>query len=283
MTVSANMGNQGGAMPRFAANLSYLFQGEPFLDRFQAAAAQGFEAVEFQFPYDHSAAAIAAAVRDSGLPVVLFNAPPGDWTAGERGLATLPERRRDFRAAMARAFDYAAAYNCPRIHVMAGIEKAGMDRRAMEACYMDNLAWAAEQASGAGLMLLIEPLNPRDVPGYFLHDFDYAEKILAEIDAPNLRLQFDLYHAQIVHGDMAKRLERQMPWIGHMQIANPPGRHEPGVGEIDYHFMFETLDGLGYDGWVGCEYRPSREGEASLEWIRRYGVTKPAPKRRLTP
>lgn len=270
-------------MPRFAANLSYLFQDEPFLDRFQAAASQGFQAVEFQFPYDHSAAAVAAAARDSGLQVVLFNAPPGNWDAGERGLASLPERRQDFRAAMARAFDYAVAYNCPRIHVVAGVEKNGMDRRAMEACYMDNLAWAAEQASGFGLMLLIEPINRRDVPGFFLHDFDYAERILAEIDAPNLRLQFDIYHAQIVHGDIAKRLERQMPWIGHIQIANPPDRHEPGAGEIDYHFIFGKLDSLGYDGWVGCEYRPAGDTEASLEWIRRYGVVKPPPKRRLTP
>jgi hydroxypyruvate isomerase len=270
-------------MPRFAANLSYLFQDEPFLDRFQAAAQQGFEAVEFQFPYDHSPAAVAAAARDSGLPVVLFNAPPGNWSEGERGLASLPDRRQDFRAAMARAFDYATACNCPRIHVVAGVGKPGMDRRAMRACYMDNLAWAAEQASAHGLILLIEPINRRDIPGFFLSDFDEAEAILTEINAPNLRLQFDFYHAQIIHGDIIRRLEKHLPWIGHIQIANPPGRHEPGVGEINYDFVFERLDALGYDGWVGCEYRPSADVEASLEWIRRYGVRKRAAKGSVTP
>lgn len=272
----------GEAMPRFAANLSFLFQEEPFLDRFQAAARQGFQAVEFMFPYDHSAAAVAAASRDSGLQVVLFNAPPGDWNAGERGLASLPERRKDFRVAMARAFDYAAAFNCPRIHVVAGIERAGMDRRAMRACYMDNLAWAAEQASGYGLSLMIEPINRRDVPGFFLSDFDEAEKVLSEINAPNLRMQFDIYHAQIIHGDIVRRLERQMPWIGHIQIANPPDRREPGAGEIEYDFVFAKLDSLGYDGWVGCEYRPAGETEASLDWIRRYGVMKQPAQRQLT-
>ncbi|WP_300297288.1 2-oxo-tetronate isomerase [Ferrovibrio sp.] len=264
-------------MPRFAANLSFLFQDLPFLDRFPAAADQGFAAVEFMFPYDHAPAAIAAAMRDAGLQVALFNAPPGDWTAGERGLASLPNRRQEFRAAMARAFDYAAALNCPRIHVVAGVEPARPDRRAMEACYMDNLAWAAEQASGAGLLLLIEPINRRDIPGFFLSDFDVAQKVIEEIGAPNLRLQFDIYHAQIIHGDISRRLERQMPWVGHIQIANPPDRREPGNGEIDYRYIFDRVDALGYDGWVGCEYRPEADTVASLGWIREYGVV---PKRR---
>ncbi|MFN4311278.1 MAG: 2-oxo-tetronate isomerase [Ferrovibrio sp.] len=264
-------------MPRFAANLSFLFQDIPFLDRFPAAAEQGFTAVEFMFPYDHAPAAVAAAMRDAGLQVALFNAPPGDWGAGERGLAALPARRSDFRAAMARAFEYAAALNCPRIHVVAGIEPARADRRALEACYMDNLAWAAEQASSAGLLLLIEPINRRDIPGFFLNDFDFAQKVIEEVRAPNLRLQFDIYHAQIIHGDITRRLERQIPWIGHIQIANPPDRREPGNGEIDYRYIFQRLDALGYDGWVGCEYRPEGDTVASLGWIREYGV---AAKRR---
>lgn len=259
-------------MPRFAANLSFLFQEDPFLDRFAAAAGQGFEAVEFMFPYDHAPAAVAAAARDAGIQVVLFNAPPGDWQAGERGLAALPERRREFRAAIARAFDYAAALNCPRIHVVAGVQPPGLDRRAMEACYMDNLAWAAEQASGIGVTLMIEPINRRDIPGFFLSDFDFAQQVVEEIAAPNLRLQFDIYHAQIIHGDISRRLERQMPWIGHVQIANPPDRREPGNGEINYPFIFERLDALGYDGWVGCEYRPENSTVDSLGWIRPHGI-----------
>lgn len=270
-------------MPRFAANLSFLFQELPFLERFQAAAEQGFQAVEFMFPYDHAPAAVASAMRGAGLQVVLFNTPPGDWDKGERGMTALPGRQRDFRAALARAFEYASELNCPRIHVVAGLEQPGADRRALEACYMDNLAWAAEQASAAGLMLMIEPINRRDIPHFFLHDFDFAEKAITEIGAPNLRLQFDVYHAQIIHGDVSKRLERQMPWIGHMQIANPPDRREPGNGELDYAYLFDRIDSLGYDGWIGCEYRPAGATVDSLDWIRRYGVTPAPAKAKLTP
>lgn len=266
-------------MPRFAANLSFLFPEEPFLDRFAAAAEQGFQAVEFMFPYDHSAAAVAAAMRDAGLEVALFNAPPGDWAAGERGLASLPDRRQDFRASMSRAFDYAQALRCRQIHVVAGLQPAKADRRAMEACYMDNLAWAAQQAGQAGITLMIEPINQRDIPGFFLSDFDFAEKVIREVNAPNLRLQFDVYHAQIIHGDLARRIERQMPVIGHVQIANPPDRREPGNGEINYDYIFQRLDALGYAGWIGCEYRPAGSTADSLGWIRGYGVTAPQKKR----
>lgn len=269
-------------MPRFAANLSFLFQEEPFLDRFAAAAEQGFEAVEFMFPYDHSAAAVAAAARDANVKIALFNAPPGDWANGERGLAALPARRQDFRIAMARAFDYARAIRCTNVHVVAGIQPAGADRRTMEACYMDNLAWAAQQASQIGVTLMIEPINQRDIPGFFLSDFDFAERVVTEIGSTSLRLQFDIYHAQIIHGDIAKRLTRQMPWVGHVQIANPPDRREPGKGEIDYRYMFERLDALGYDGWVGCEYRPEGSTVESLSWIRDHGVT-PQKKKTVTP
>jgi hydroxypyruvate isomerase len=260
-------------MPRFAANVSFMFQEDPFLDRFAAAAAQGFEAVEFTFPYDFAPSAVAAATRDAGLRVVLLNTPPGDYAAGERGLAALPARRQDFRASMMRAFEYAEALSCPRIHVMAGVEAPGGDRRAMRACYLDNLAWAAEQASGLGRLLLIEPINRHDIPGFFLHDYDEAERIVHEIGAPNLRLQFDFYHAQIIHGDVTRRFERQLPISAHIQIANPPDRRGPGDGELDYRYILGRIDALGYDGWVSCEYRPGEEGTvASLGWIRDYGV-----------
>lgn len=260
-------------MPRFAANVSFMFQEDPFLDRFAAAAGQGFQAVEFTFPYDFSPAAVAAAVRDAGLQVVLFNSPPGDYAAGERGLAALPARRQDFRASMMRAFDYAEALSCPRIHVIAGVEPAGTDRKALRACFLDNLAWAAEQASGLGLTLMLEPINRRDIPGFYLYDYDEAERIIGEIGAPNLRLQFDFYHAQITHGDVIKRFERQLPCSSHIQIANPPDRRGPGRGELDYRFIFAQIDALGYDGWVSCEYRPGDEGTvASLDWIREYGI-----------
>ncbi|MEK9968111.1 MAG: 2-oxo-tetronate isomerase [Ferrovibrio sp.] len=262
-------------MPRFTANLSFLFQDEPFLDRFAAAADQGFQAVEFMFPSDFAAAAVASAAQSAGVQVALFNTPAGDFASGERGLTALPERRREFRAAIARSLEYAAAFNCPRIHVMAGVMPPGAERRAMEACYMDNLAWAAEQASAQGRILLIEPINRRDIPGFFLSDFDFAEKVITDIGAPNLRLQFDTYHAQIIHGDLSRRIERQMPWIGHVQIANPPDRREPGKGEIDYRYILGLFDRLGYDGWIGCEYRPEGSTIDSLGWIRDYGVAPP--------
>ncbi len=260
-------------MPRFSANLTFLFQEYAFLDRLAVAREQGFAAVEFMFQPDQSPAAIAAALRDNGLELALMNTPAGNFEAGERGLACLPQQRQAFRTSIHRAFEVATAAGCKRLHVMAGVEPPGADRRALEACFLDNLAWAAEQAARAGLTLLLEPINRRDIPGYFLHDYDVAERILSEMALPQLRLQFDMYHVQVVHGDVSKRLERQLPLIEHIQIANPPDRREPGNGELDYGFLLGRLDQLGYAGWVGCEYRPAGDTLASLAWIRPWGVT----------
>lgn len=260
-------------MPRFSANLTFLFQEYAFLDRLAVAREQGFDAVEFMYQPDQSPAAIAAALRDNGLELALMNTPAGNFEAGERGLACLPQQRQAFRTSIHRAFEVASAAGCKRLHVMAGVEPAGADRRALEACFLDNLAWAAEQAARAGLTLLLEPINRRDIPGYFLHDYDVAERILREMALPHLRLQFDMYHVQVVHGDVSKRLERQLPLIEHIQIANPPDRREPGNGELDYGFLLNRLDQLGYAGWVGCEYRPAGDTLDSLGWIRPWGVT----------
>jgi len=257
-------------MPRFAANLSFLFQDRPFLERFGAARQAGFEAVEFMFPTDQAPASIAARLREHGLQAVLMNMPAGNWEAGERGLAALPERRQDFRAALQKGLDVAITIECPRLHVLAGQQPAGTDRRAFEACYTDNLAWASGPAAQADVTLTIEPINRRDIPDYFLHDYDHAERLLRGMDLPNLRLQFDIYHAQVIHGDVSHRLAHQMPLIEHVQIANPPGRNEPGQGELDFGFLFQKLDGLGYAGWIGAEYRPLESTEKSLGWLAPY-------------
>ena len=257
-------------MPRFAANLTFLFQDLAFMDRFAAAAEQGFTAVEFMSAYEHAPSAVAAALRDSGLRVALMNSPAGNYEAGERGLAALPERRREFRASIGRALEYCAATACPLLHVMAGIAPEKAERRLLQACYMDNLAWTAEQAARAGVAITIEPINGRDMPGYFLADYDYAETVIGEVKAPNLHLQFDMYHVQVLHGDVSRRLERQFPLIAHVQVANPPDRREPGNGELDYAFLFQRLDALGYAGWVGAEYKPAAATEASLAWFQPY-------------
>lgn len=259
-------------MPRFSVNLTFLFQEYAFLDRIAMAREQGFEAVEFMYQPDQSPAAIAAALRDNGMQLVLMNTPAGNFEAGERGLACLPAQRQAFRTSILRAIEVATATACPRLHVMAGVEPPGADRRALQACFLDNLAWAAEQAAKAKLTLLLEPINRRDIPGYFLHDYDVAERILAEMALPHLRLQFDMYHVQVVHGDVSKRLQRQLPLIEHIQIANPPDRREPGRGELNYDFLLQSLDELGYAGWVGCEYRTPGPTAESLGWIRPWGV-----------
>jgi hydroxypyruvate isomerase len=254
-------------MPRFAANLSMLYNEHPFLDRFAAAAADGFTAVEYLFPYDFSAAELARRLADHGLQQVLFNAPPGDWNAGERGLACLPGRQAEFRAGLQRALDYAHTLNCPRIHVMAGLAPAEADRAELQRTYEDNLAWAARQAQAAGRTVLIEPINPRDIPGFFLHRQDEAHRIVQAIGSPHLKVQMDLYHCQIVEGDVAMKLRQYLPTgrVGHLQIAGVPQRHEPDLGELHHPYLFEVIDELsaalgksGWDGWVGCEYRPAR-------------------------
>ena len=255
-------------MPKFAANLSLLFTEVPFLERFGAAAGAGFDAVEFLFPYAHAADDIARALRAHGLANVLFNLPPGDWTAGERGIAAIPGREAEFRASVALALSYAAALRTPRLHVMAGVLPAGADRSAYRATYLANLAYAAAEAARAGVDVLIEPLNPRDVPGYFLSTQADAHGIREAVGAANLKVQMDLYHCQIVEGDVATKLRRYLPHVGHIQIAGVPDRHEPDTGELNYPYLFRLLDELGYAGWVGCEYRPANGTVAGLGWMR---------------
>lgn len=266
-------------MPRFAANLSLLYNEHPFLDRFAAAAADGFQGVEYLFPYAFAAADLAQRLADHGLQQVLFNAPPGDWDAGERGIACLPRREAEFRAGFTQALDYAQALNCPRLHVMAGLAPAGVERARLQATYEANLAWAAEQAATLGREVLIEPINPRDFPGYFLTHQAEAHRIAQAIGAPNLKVQFDLYHCQIVEGDVAMKIRQYLPTgrVGHFQLAGVPQRHEPDVGELNYPYLFNVIDEVaeacGWQGWIGCEYRPARGSVSNatrdgLGWLR---------------
>lgn len=255
-------------MPRFAANLSMLYTEHAFLDRFAAAARDGFAAVECQFPYAHPANALAARLHGQGLEQVLINAPPGDWARGDRGLACLPERHDDFRRSVEQALAYAQALNCPRVHVLAGVAPAAVDRAALRASYVANLAWAAAQAAPHGVDILIEPINPRDMPGYFLNRQDHAHEIVAAVGAPNLKVLMDLYHCQIVEGDLAAKIERYLPGgaVGHLQIAGVPGRNEPDMGEVNARYLFDLIDRLGYGGWIGAEYHPRGSTAAGLAW-----------------
>ena len=251
-------------MPRFAANLSMLYPEHDFLDRFAAAAADGFTAVEYLFPYAHDASLLASRLREHGLQQVLFNGPPGDWERGERGMAALPGREDEFRRSVDQALRYAEALSCPRVHVMAGLAPAGAERAKLLATYRNNLEWAARQAASARKAVLIEPINTRDIPGYVLNRQDEAHRIVQEIGAPNLKVQMDLYHCQIVEGDVAMKIRQYLPSgrVGHMQIAGVPERHEPDIGEVNYAYLFGVIDEVsaacGWDGWIGCEYRPRR-------------------------
>jgi hydroxypyruvate isomerase len=257
-------------MPRFAANLSMMYNEVGFLERFAAAAKDGFEAVEFLFPYAHSRSDLAARLADNGLAQVLFNAPPGDWDGGERGMACLPGREAQFREGVDLALEFATALKCPRIHLMAGLAPAAADRAKLRATYVANLAWAAKQAASAAVDVLIEPINTRDIPRFFLNRQDEAHAIVSEVGAPNLKVQMDLYHCQIVEGDLVRRIERWLPGVGHFQIAGVPDRHEPDEGEVNYEYLFEVLERLGWDGHIGCEYRPRAGTSEGLGWLRAY-------------
>ncbi|QQS11694.1 MAG: hydroxypyruvate isomerase family protein [Rhodospirillales bacterium] len=259
-------------MPKLAANLSWLYQDIAFLDRFAAAAAHGFTAVEFLFPYDFPAADIAARLKASKLRQVLFNLPPGDWSKGERGLAALPGREAEFAAALETAIGYALTLECPRVHVMSGLIATGMDLSAMRRTYVDNLKRATERAAKEGLSVCMEPINRRDIPGYFLNTTTEAAAIIREIGAPNLKIQFDLYHCQVTEGDVVRRAEALMPLIGHVQVAGNPDRNEPDIGEANHLYTLEALDRLGYDGHVGLEYKPKTTTAAGLRWAGRYGI-----------
>jgi hydroxypyruvate isomerase len=260
-------------MPRFAANLSMMFTEVPFLERFAAAAQAGFTAVEFLFPYDHPADEVGRRLKDNGLTQALFNLPPGDWNAGEKGFAALPERFDDLKRSLDTALPYAKATGVRRLHLMAGIAERSQPK-AVEAFYK-SLAWAAEFFASHGIDIVIEPINARNVPGYFLNDFGFARDLILELKIPNLKLQFDIYHCQIIHGDVTMRLREMMPIIGHVQIASIPSRHEPDGEELNYPFLFAELDQLGYSGFVGCEYNPRAATTDGLAWFKPYAGMKP--------
>ncbi|MBS7537372.1 2-oxo-tetronate isomerase [Ancylobacter lacus] len=255
-------------MPRFAANLTLMFTEWAFLDRFDAAAEAGFTAVEFLFPYEHPPEAIADRLRRNSLQQALFNLPPGDWAAGERGLAALPDRAGDVRRGVATALRYAQHTGVKRLHLMAGVAERGDPAAA--AAYRDAVAFAGEQLGQHGIDLLLEPINRRSVPGYFLDDFGYAAELITRLGLPNVKLQFDLFHRQILHGDATMALRQLLPMIGHVQIASVPSRHEPDGEELNYPFLFDELDRLGYDGFVGCEYNPRAGTLAGLGWFAPY-------------
>lgn len=253
-------------MPRFAANLSMLFTELPFLDRFAAARAAGFEAVEYLFPYEHPREELAARLRDHGLEQVLHNLPAGDWNAGDRGIACDPARVGEFRRGVEFAVSYAQALGCRRLNCLAGKLPQGLARRQAHDTLVANLRWAADRLEAEGIGLLVEPINTFDIPGFFLSRTEQAITLLDEVDSENLALQYDVYHAQRMEGELSATLERHLPRIGHVQVADNPGRHEPGSGEIQYRHLFGLLDRLGYAGWVGCEYKPAAGTLAGLAW-----------------
>lgn len=257
-------------MPQFAANLTLLYTELPFLERFGAAAEDGFKAVEFLFPYEYSAAELQQALQAHGLRQVLFNAPPGDWAAGERGLACLPGRQAEFQAGIEQALLYAAALDCPRLHVMAGIAPKDAAPEALRAIYVENLRWAAQRALNQGLQLSIEAINQGDMPGYFLHRQAQALEVVADVGAPNLSVQFDVYHCQVSEGNVTRKLREVMArgLLGHVQIAGAPDRNEPDQGELRVEVLLKLLDELGYTGYVGCEYRPRAGTREGLAWLR---------------
>jgi len=257
-------------MPRFAANLGYLFTERPLLERIEAAAVAGFKAIELQFPYDVPASAVRAAIERNRLTMLGLNTPPGE-REGEFGLAAVPGREKDWRVLFTRAIDYASEIGASTIHCLAG-RVAPEQRPSADRVFMDNLAGAADLAASKNITLLIEPINGRDRPNYFLNHVEHAANIINKIARPNIRIQFDFYHAQIVGGDLICRLEKFLPFIGHLQCAAVPSRHEPDEGEINYAAVFEAVDRLGYQGWIGAEYRPRTRTEDGLGWAHKYGV-----------
>jgi hydroxypyruvate isomerase len=260
-------------MPRFAANISTMFTEHALIDRVQAAADAGFKAVECQFPYEVPADRMKEKLDAAGIPLVLINTPPGDFAAGERGLAALPGREADFQAAMADALTYSEAVACPKIHVMAGVLPDGFSRADGFSLFEQNLRHAVAAADGRAIeRLLIEPINTRDIPGYLLNRPEEARDLIERIGSDRLGLQYDFYHTQIMRGDVAKGLLEFWPLIGHVQFAGVPERQEPDIGELNCDYLFASLDRLGYDGWVGAEYMPAGRTEDGLSWASRYGI-----------
>jgi hydroxypyruvate isomerase len=257
-------------MPKFAANLTMLFNEMPFLDRFAAASKAGFAGVEFLFPYDHEPNMLAGLLREHGLTQVLHNLPAGNWAAGERGIAILPERRSEFRDGVQRAIEYAKALNCPQLNCLVGIALKEADPEELRGVLLENLRYAADALAKHHIRLLIEPINTRDIPGFFLSGTEQAAAIVADVGSDNLFIQYDIYHMQIMEGDLARTMEANLPRIAHVQLADNPGRNEPGTGEINYPFLFKHLDKIGYSGWIGCEYKPLTNTVAGLGWIKPY-------------
>jgi hydroxypyruvate isomerase len=262
-------------MPHFAANLTMLFTELPFLDRFAAAAKAGFKGVEYLFPYPFEAETLAAELRANGLTQVLHNLPAGDWAAGERGIAILPNRVAEFYASVDKAITYAKALGCNQVNCLVGLVPEGADRTVLEATLVSNLAYAAGKLKAAGIRLLIEPINTIDMPGFFLNTTKQARDIIAKTGSDNLFVQYDIYHMQIMEGDLARTIEQNLPAIAHIQLADNPERHEPGTGEINYPFLFNHLDRIGYAGWIGCEYKPRAGTTEGLTWLRAATETTP--------
>jgi 2-dehydrotetronate isomerase len=260
-------------MPRFAANLTMMFNEVPFLDRFEAAAKAGFTAVEFLFPYQYPAKEVGDRLHRSGLTQALFNLPPGNWEAGEKGFAALPDRFTDLQESLRTALPYAQASGVKRLHLMSGIADRS-DPKAV-AAFRKSVVWTAEFLQPHGLDVVIEPINARNVPGYFLNDFSFARDLIDELKIPNLKLQFDIYHCQIIHGDVTMHLREMMPITGHIQVASIPSRNEPDGEELNYPFLFAELDRLGYRGFVGCEYNPRGKTVDGLGWFKPYAGVKP--------
>jgi hydroxypyruvate isomerase len=262
-------------MPRFAANLTMMYTEHNFLDRFAAAARDGFTEVEYLFPYEHPAATLAAQLKQHGLRQVLFNAPPGDWKAGERGITALPGREHEFRDGFLRALEYAHALECPRIHCMAGIPQADVDHALALGVYTANLGWAAEKARAAGVTIVIEPIAKRNIPSFFLNRQEEAHAVIDAVGAPNLKVLFDLFHCQVEEGDLAIKIRKYLAdprqtQVGHFQIAGVPERHEPDTGEVNYAYLFDVIDATGYEGWIGLEYSPAKGTSEGLGWFKKW-------------
>jgi hydroxypyruvate isomerase len=253
-------------MPKFAANLTMLFTEVPFLDRFERAAKAGFEAVEFLFPYAFAAADIKSRLDANRLKLVLHNLPAGDWDGGERGIGCHPDRVAEFRDGVGKAIEYARTLGAPQLNCLAGKVPAGVDEALLRKTFVANLKYAAAEFKKAGLKLLIEPINTYDIPGFYLNRTEQALAILDEVGADNAFVQYDIYHAQRMEGELAATMQKHLKRIGHMQLADNPGRNEPGSGEINYKFLFAHIDRIGYAGWIGCEYKPAAATEAGLGW-----------------
>ena len=256
-------------MPKFAANLTMLFNEVPFLDRFERAAKAGFDAVEFLFPYAFPTAEIKARLEGHGLKLVLHNLPAGNWDAGERGLACLPDRVDEFRDGVARAIEVGVALDVPQLNCLAGKAPMGASDATLRQTFVANLRYAAAELKRAGLKLLVEPINTFDIPGFYLNRTAQAVSILDEVGSDNLFVQYDIYHAQRMEGELAATIAKYLARIAHIQLADNPGRNEPGTGEINYDFLFGHLDRIGYQGWIGCEYKPAKATEAGLGWLAR--------------